>query len=158
MQMSLYSGAKEIIAEIEVDPDTGEIGGEYPLDLLVKRNPIGCVGYYLHTQSQANVIKARISELQAMHKAVENRAERVKQSLKTVMQLTGTQSITADDKTFKATLYRERDASIEIFDENQIPADYMREVPATYSPDKKLILKAISDGYDVSNSVQNFPV
>ena len=149
MEITLYRGASEIIAEIQVDPDTGEIGGDYPLDLLVQRNPIGCAGYYLHTQSQAKMIKERIVELQVMHKVVEARAERVKKSLKTVMQLTGTLSIAADDKTFKATLYRERDKSVEVFDENQIPTDYMREIPATYSPDKKLILQAIEDGFEV---------
>lgn len=149
MELILYRGAQAIIAELEVDPETGEIGAGFPLDLLVQSNPIGCAGYYLHTQSQANAIKDRISELQAMLKATESRSARVKQSLKEVMQMTGTMSITSDDKTFKAVLYKERDKSIEVFDENQIPSDYMREIPATYAPDKKLILSAIDDGFEV---------
>jgi hypothetical protein len=149
MELILYRGAETIIAEIQVDPDTGEIGAEFPVELLVQRNPIGCAGYVLHTLSQAKVIKDRIGELQKMLKATESRAERVKQSLKEVMQMTGTLSIASDDKTFKATLYKERDKSIEVFDENQIPGDYMREIPATYAPDKKLILAAIVDGFEV---------
>jgi hypothetical protein len=39
--------------------------------------------------------------------------------------------------------------AVEVFDSLQIPADYMREVPATSEPDKMLIKKAIQDGFDV---------
>jgi hypothetical protein len=152
MELVLYRGAQEIIAELEVDPDTGEIGTEFPLDLLVQRNPIGSAGYVLHTQAQMKMVKARIDELQSLHKAAEKRAERVKESLKSVMQLTGTTSIESPDCTFRVKLHKERDKSVEIWDENQIPADYMREIPARYEPDKILISKAIKDGFEVAGA------
>ena len=38
---------------------------------------------------------------------------------------------------------------MEVFDSLQVPADYMREVPATYTADKALIKKAIQDGFEV---------
>ncbi len=33
-----------------------------------------------------------------------------------------------------------------------MPADYLREVPAKYEPDKALIKKAIKDGFDVAGA------
>lgn len=149
MEIVLYRGAQEIIAELEVDPETGEIGTDFPLDVLVQRNPIGCAGYVLHTQAQMKMVKARIDELQAMYKAGERRVQRVKESLKSVMQLTGTTAIESPDSTFKVKLYKDRDKSVEVWDENQVPADYMREIPATYEPNKRLIEKAINDGFEV---------
>jgi hypothetical protein len=149
MDIILYRGAQEIIAELEVNPDTGEIGTDYPLDVLVKRNPIGSAGFFLHTQAQAKMIEDHIDAMQKKLRALKKNGERVKQSLKEVMQLTGTSSIESPDATFKVNLYKERDKSVDVFDERQLPQDYLREIPATYAPDKKLIEKAIKDGFDV---------
>jgi UDP:flavonoid glycosyltransferase YjiC (YdhE family) len=149
MEIILYRDAQEIVAELDVDPDTGEIRAEYPLEVLVRRNPIGCAGYVLHTQSQMKMLKAHIDDMQARYKAAENRAERVKQSLKEVMQMTGTLTIESTDATFRVKLHKERDSSVEIFDANQIPSDYMRIIPETSAPDKALIKRAINDGFDV---------
>ena len=60
-----------------------------------------------------------------------------------------TTRIESNDKTFKAVLHVNRDESVEIFDENKIPEQFMREIPAKYSPDKVAIKKAIKDGVDV---------
>jgi hypothetical protein len=38
---------------------------------------------------------------------------------------------------------------VDIFDEKQLPQDYLREIPAKYEPDKKLIKKAMDDGFEV---------
>ena len=149
MQITLYRGAEEFSAELETDPDTGEIGGEYPLDVLVQRNPIGTCAYVLNTDAQAAMIDAHIKLMQAKKKALQNNADRARAALKQVMQLTGVTAIKSDDSTFKATLYKERDESIDVFDSLQLPPDYTREIPATYAPDKSLIKKAIKDGYEV---------
>lgn len=149
MDIILYRGAQEIIAELEVDQETGEIGTDYPLDILVQRNPIGSAGFYLHTQAQAGMVKAHIEQMQKKLKAIEKNGERVKESLKTVMQMTGTTSIESPDATFRVKLYRERDKSVEIWDEKQLPADYLREIPAKFEADKKLIGQALKDGFDV---------
>lgn len=149
MQITLYRGADAFSAELECDPDTGEIGGEYPLDVLVQRNPGGTCAYVLNTDAQASMIDAHIKIMQAKKKALQNNAERARAALKQVMQLTGVLSIKSDDGTFKAVLQKERDASIEVFDSLQVPADYQREIPATYEPDKTLIKKAIADGFEV---------
>lgn len=146
MELTIYRGAEEIIAEIQVDEETGEIGTDYPVDVLVKRNPIGCAAYVLHNELQASVIKSRIVELQKLQKSAEKRAERVKQSLAEVMKLTGVTSIQSNDGTISAKLAINRDKSVDVFDEKQLPDDYMREIPAKKEPDKPLIKRALEDG------------
>jgi hypothetical protein len=149
MEIVLYRGAKEIIAELHVDPETGEIGADYPLDLLVKRNPLGCAGFYLHTQAQVKMVKDHIDAMRKKLASMERNAERVKESLKSTMQLTGTTAIESPDATFKVKLYKERDKSVEVWDEKQLPQDYLREIPAKYEPDKALIKRALEEGYEV---------
>lgn len=149
MELTLYRGAEEIITEVILNEETGEIGTDFPLEVLVKRNPVGCAAYVLHNELQASVIKSRIAELQKMAKAAESRAERVKQSLADVMALTGVSSIESPDYTFKVKLYKERDKSVDVFDEKQLPANYLREIPASYAPDKKRLLKDIENGNEI---------
>lgn len=149
MEIQLYRGTSEFTAELDVDQDTGEIMADYPLDVLVQRNPIGTAAFVLNTLANADMIDAHIKLMQAKKRALTNNAERAKEALKNVMQITGVLSVKSVDGTFKATLSKDRDKSVEVFDENQIPSDYMREIPASYAPDKKLISAAIADGFDV---------
>lgn len=149
MEIELFKGSNSFIAELQIDPDTGEIGGEFSLDVLTQRNPIGTAAYVLQTLATADMIDSHIKIMQAKKKALTNNAERAKESLRQVMQVTGVLKVESLDRTFKAVLSKDRDKSVEVFDENQIPADYMREVPATYAPDKSLIAKAMKDGFDV---------
>lgn len=149
MNVELYKGEQSFTAELKVDEETGEVlGGEY-LEMLVHRNPVGTIAYILSESAKKKMIDARIKELQAASKVIENNAERAKESLKYVMQVSGTTKIESSDKTFKAVLYPDRDESIEVFDDKQIPADYLREIPVKYEPDKTLIKKSIKDGYEV---------
>lgn len=117
--------------------------------MLVQRNPIGAIAFVLSANAKKALVDARIKELQVASKSIANNAERAKESLKYVMQVSGALKIEAADKTFKAVLSIGRDEPVEIFDEKQIPADYMREIPVRYEPDKALIKKAIKDGYEV---------
>ena len=149
MNITLYRGTQEFTAELDVDQETGEIAATCPLDVLVQRNPIGTAAFVLNTMASAEMIDAHIKLMQAKKKALTNNAERAKQALLEVMQATGVLSIKSDDGTFKAVLSKGANKSVEVFDENQIPADYMREVPATYAPDKALMTKAIKDGYQI---------
>ena len=103
----------------------------------------------LNLQAEADMVKAASDKIAKRAKALQSRADHLHDYLLINMQRTGITEIKALDGTFKAKLYRERDASVVIDSENLIPADYMREIPARYEPDKILIKKAISDGYEV---------
>lgn len=148
-ELTLYHGAEAIIAELETDPETGEIGTGVNLDVLVSKNPVGCVAYALHQRARIKMIKTRINELSWMQKACERNEERVITKLKQAMKLTGTKSIRAQDGTFGAVLSEDCVTSVEIMDERQIPMAYMREIPARFEPDKVMIEAAIEGGVDV---------
>ncbi len=148
MEIELFRGSRSFTAELVIDSETGEIGGDYPLDLLVQRNPIGTAAFVLHTQAEVEMWKNRIKQMTAHIKSMESNAERAKTALMHAMQVTGTSAIKSDDGLFKAVLYPERDVSVDVFDEAQLPRDYTVE-KVTIAPDKKLIRKALDDGYDV---------
>lgn len=149
MEIELYKGEKSFTVELKVDEETGEIlGGEY-LNLLVQRNPVGTIAFILNENAKRKLIETRIKELQAVSKVIEKNTSRAKEALQNLMEYSSTTRIESTDKTFKAVLSIDRDESIEIFDEKQIPSDYMREIPASFVPDKVLIKKAIKDGYEV---------
>ena len=152
MQVTLYRGAEEFSAELAIDSDTGEIGGDYPLDVLVKRNPIGTCAWILNTTAQADMIDQHIKAMQDKLRAINANIARAKHSLKEVMQATGTLAISSKDGTFKATLSPGRDESVDVFEPALLPADYMREIPARTEPDKALIKKALKDGFDVQGA------
>lgn len=80
---------------------------------------------------------------------LQNRQDWLRRYLQDQMKRTGTTEISANDGSFKARLLVERDASVEVFEEGLLPVDYMREIPASYAPDRKLIKKAIDEGFDV---------
>ena len=152
MQVTLYRGAEEFSAELSIDSETGEIGGDYPLDVLVKRNPIGTCAWILNTTANADMIDQHIKTMQAKLHAINANIARAKHSLKEVMQATGTLAIASKDGTFKATLSPGRDESVDVFEPALLPADYMREIPARTEPDKALIKKALKDGFDVQGA------
>ena len=86
------------------------------------------------------------AEMLERAKADENRAKHLKDYLQSAMEATG---ITKIESPYFVISLRNNPESVVIDAESQIPADYMREIPATYSPDKTLIKKAIQDGFDV---------
>ena len=152
MNITLYRGAEEFSAELAIDSDTGEIGGDYPLDVLVKRNPIGTCAWILNTHAQADMIDQHIKAMQDKLRAINANIARAKHSLKEVMQATGTLSISSRDGTFKAALLPGRDKSVDVFEPGLLHADYLREIPARTEPDKDLIKKALKDGFDVQGA------
>ena len=149
MEVTLFRGTEQFQAELSVDEETGEIAADYPLEVLVRRNPVGTVAFVLNSKATADMIDAHIKKMQAKKTAILNNADRAKESLKQVMAATGVLSIKSDDGTFSAVLSPGRDKSVEVFDVAQVPQDYQREIPAKYEPDKTLIRKAIDDGYEV---------
>lgn len=149
MEITLYNGAREFTAELDVDQDTGEILGTCSLNVLAQRNPIGTAAFILNTLATAEMIDAHIKLMTAKKKALTNNAQRAKDALKTVMQMTGTLSVASLDKTFKAVLSKERDKSVDVFDFDQLPTEYIVEVPATYAADKKRLMADMKDGHEI---------
>lgn len=82
-------------------------------------------------------------------KTQERRQDWLRRYLQEHMSAAGISEITDERGIFKASLSVGRDEAVEVFDEAQLPEDYLREVPAKFEADKTLIKKALKDGYDV---------
>lgn len=96
--------------------------------------------------SFADQIKEAESEMSKRRKAIEARADRMRQYLKDNMIRCGITKI--ESPYFKLSI-RDNPPAVSIDDGSQIPSDYWREIPASMEIDKKLILQAIEDGFDV---------
>lgn len=97
-------------------------------------------------ESAAEQIKAAEGEMAKRRKAIENRAASLRAYLLTNMQRCG---ITKIESPYFRIAVRDNPESVTIDDENAIPDDYKREIPARYEPDKSLIKSAIKDGYQI---------
>lgn len=97
-------------------------------------------------EASAKAIKDAADGMLQRAKAEENRAKNLKSYLQSAMLSTGINKI---ESPYFVLSIRNNPESVVIDAESQIPADYMREIPASYSPDKTLIKKAIQDGFEV---------
>jgi hypothetical protein len=97
-------------------------------------------------RATAAAIKEAEAGMAARRKAIEARADYLDKRVFDTMIETGISKI--ECPYFKLSI-QDNPPAVEVFDSLQIPADYMREVPATSEPDKMLIKKAIQDGFDV---------
>jgi len=143
-----YLATANQLAELDIDEQTiiDTLEAEaWPVEEKVR----AVSAVILNLQAEADMVKAASDKIAKRAKALQSRADALHDYLLINMQRTGITEIKALDGTFKAKLYRERDASVVIDSENLIPADYMREIPARCEPDKVLINKAINDGYEV---------
>ncbi len=151
MQIKLYEAAEAVRDLLDqIDPETGEMPeGFEEARAIVATKARAVAAYILENDAQADMAEAHAKSVLERVKAARNRSASLKRYLATHMSACGILSITAEDSSFSAKLEPGRDESVEVFDAAQLPADYQREIPAKYEPDKALIKKALRDGFDV---------
>lgn len=113
-------------------------------DLIEKGKNVAAV--FRNLESDAKQIKEAEQQLAERRKVIEKRAESLSNYLKTNMEIAG---ITKIECPWFVVSIKQNPASVQIDDESEIPDDYMREIPATFAPDKKLIKSALDEGYQV---------
>lgn len=97
-------------------------------------------------RATANAIKEAEAKMATRRKAMEARADALEQRVFTTMLATKIERI---ESPYFALSIANNPPSVDVFDSLQVPADYMREVPATSAPDKTLIKRALQDGFNV---------
>lgn len=97
-------------------------------------------------ESMAEQIKQVEDTMKKRRQSIDNQVKRLKAYLMNNMQLA---RITKVESPYFVLSLRNNAESVVIDAESQIPADYMREIPASYEPDKNLIKQAIKDGFEV---------
>lgn len=151
MQITLYQAADSVRDLLDqIDPETGELPeGFEQARALVATKAQACAAFILDNEAQADMVEQHAKSLLDRVKTARKRSQWLRQYLSSHMAAAGVMSIKSDDGTFTAKLDIGRDESVDVWDAAQVPADYMREIPAKQEPDKTLIKKAIKDGFEV---------
>ena len=125
------------------DAEKQEIGSQLVQALQTKSNNI--VGYYQEEKALLDGIDAEIKRLQDYKKSVSNRIDRYKTYVKDNMQVLGLNKIETELGTISIA---NSPISVEIVDEDKIPAEY-KTIVQTIKVDKK----AISDNFKSTGEI-----
>lgn len=98
--------------------------------------------FILNLEAEAEKAKAAEKRISDRRKALENKADRMREYLKFNMLRAGIKSLTAIDSSFKVTVTAPR-AMVNIDDINSVPMDYKK---VSYTADKAAIKAAIDGG------------
>lgn len=151
MNITLHQATEQVRELLDqIDPETGELPeGFQEAREVVTSKAIAVTAYILEHERHIASIKGYAKELTDKIKTAEKRNEWLTRYLREHMAAAGITEIKDERGIFTATLAKDRDEAIEVFDEKQLPQDYLREIPAKHEPDKTLIKKAIKDGFEV---------
>lgn len=141
-----YREAADKLADLDLDEQTvadtlESMGGE----LEVKATNVAF--FTRNLEALAASIKEAEAGMAARRKAIENRAQRMRDYLLNCMQLAGVQKIEAP---YFKLAQRENPPAVVIDEPGLIPAEYMKQPePPPPSPDKTAIKAAIQQGKEV---------
>lgn len=108
---------------------------------------VSVAAFARNLEATAGSIKAAEADMAARRKALEKRADSLRAYLLRCMEAAGIKKI--ESPHFALTV-KAKPPSVDVFDAEQLPADYMRQIePPPPAPDKVLIGKALKDGFDV---------
>ena len=149
MGTSLYVLAGDYLAAAERLSDA-DLPAEVIADTLeslsgdLETKSIGVAKFIGNLEAQAMAIKVAEDQMAARRKAIERRADSIREYLKTNMERTGITKI--ECPYFKISL-RDNPPSVVIDDEKAIPEGFMRlPEPPPLIPNKKLIAEALKAG------------
>ena len=105
------------------------------------------VGFVIRNlEGMADQIKQAEDAMKKRRQSIDNQVKRLKAYLLANLQTAGISKV---ESPYFVLSVRNNPESVVVDAEIQIPPDYMREIPATYEPDKNLIKQAIKDGFEV---------
>ena len=107
---------------------------------------VNVIKFSKNLEATADSIQTAIDAMTTRKKSLMRRSEALRSYVFRNMLTTGISKISCDHF---ALSIRDNPPAVDIFDLAQLPQDYMREIPATYAPDKTLIKTAIKDGFVV---------
>lgn len=153
--LSLYTLSDQVerllSSDEAFDPETGELSPALVEALdATKDKAVSVAAFILNRDAEIVAIEEHINKVESRRAHLVTRQEKLREYLAANMKRTGITEIAANDGTFRAKLYVERDASVEVFDEKQIPAQFMtKPKPPEPKPSKAEIGKAIKAGTEV---------
>ena len=152
MNITLYELAAEFrqtaeqLADMDLPPEVVQDTLE-SLQFPVEQKAAHVAAFVRNLESTAEQIRQAEKAMSDRRRSLENRASHIKQYLLDNMMSCGISKI--DHPLFRISI-RKNPASVVVFDERLVPADYLRDQPPPPPAiDKRLIGQAIKDGHDV---------
>lgn len=151
--MNLYQHSQLARLESHIDPETGEINiAEYDAaQIALADKQCAVVAFIKNNEATEGMIDSAIKDLTAKKKAIAARNASLKAYLSSNMKEHGITSIKANDGTFQATLYIDRDESVMIADGATFPPELCNQ-PKPPEPSKSLIKAAIERGEAIAGA------
>ena len=149
MNITLYQCAADVQAVLDAYFDD-ETERNDTIEAVIGRfeaKAQSVAAYCLNLAAQGDMLEEHIKAMQAKLKTCRAREGRLKDYLAANMKACGIRSIQADDGSFAAK-FAKTPPRVDIWDEAQIPQDYLR-VKTTTEPDKTAIKAAIQAGREV---------
>ena len=100
------------------------------------------IAFMLNLEAEAEAMRSAEKRIAERRQSIQKKVERFKEYLRFNMERTGITEITANDGSFKAKLYPNRDESVVIDDESKLSGNLMR---VKKEPDKTVIKAAIKE-------------
>lgn len=151
MNITLYQCAADVQEALDYHFDTEEERRD-TLEAVIGQfdaKAQSVIGYIKNQEMSEAMLEEHIKQMNEKLKVIKARNQSLKDYLERNMKAAGITEIKADDGTFKASFRKSK--AVEILDEAQIPAEFMRE-RVTVVPDKTAIKKAIESGQDVAGA------
>lgn len=151
MNITLYQCAADVQAALDYYFDS-ETEREDTLEAVIGQFEVkaqSVIGYIKNQETTEEMLEEHIRQMTEKLKVIKARNQSLKDYLERNMLAAGIKEIKADDGTFKASFRKSK--AVDVFDESQIPAEFMRE-RVTVVPDKTAIRKAIESGQEVAGA------
>jgi hypothetical protein len=151
--ITLFDAAQQVRQHLgEIDPDTGELSDAFTQSLdLFQQKGAACVAYDIDETSTIKAMKEALARASEHLKAREARHERFRAYMADCMKATGVSKLSSPDGLFTATLYADRDVSVEIDEGAEFPPELCNE-PRPPAPSKTKIRAAIEAGEPISGA------
>lgn len=154
MTISLYRASQDVQQRIALCVDDDGILDTDKLDMIeatFKDRAVAVIAVYKGKGHNIELLESYLIEIQAQIKRDKANQARLKDYLQACMSITGTEKISSDDGLLTATLFRDRDESVEI-DEGVIFPAVLCNDPKPPEPSKSRIKTAILNGEAVAGA------
>ena len=151
MSITLYQCTADVKAALDHHFDT-ETERQDTLEAVIGQFEVkakSVIGYIKNQEATETMLEEHIKQMTEKLKAIKERNQSLKDYIGRNMKAAGIKEIKADDGTFKASFRKSK--AVDVFDEKQIPAEFMRE-RITVVLDKTAIKKAIESGQEVAGA------
>lgn len=151
MNLTLYELASQLSQTLDQVSDDGELPeGFESIRALVEQKGAAVAAYIAQREWEAQAMKDRLAEVKKRIDAQEKRCAWLRSYLLENMRTAGMTEIKSGDTLLTIKRYPERDEAVEIWDERQIPAEFMvQPEPPPAKPSKVAIKSAIKAGQEV---------